>query len=81
MDADPESRVGSPYPLWFTVLKDKYGNYLETHRAEKDIPKFTLGKFSVFLSSCVHGPITCTPQEQDALSDVSHLNQSVGVLF
>jgi hypothetical protein len=75
LDADPESRIGSQYPLWYTVLKEKYSKYLLSYKDSApnstDVQKLTLGKFAVFLSSCVHGPITCNPEEIAALNEVS----------
>ncbi len=70
LDTDPDSRVGSQYPVWYSILKEKYTNYLLTFKDSGDIPKFTLGKFAVFLSSCIHGPITCEPNEIAALNEV-----------
>lgn len=73
IDADPESRIGSQFPQWFTVLKEKYVTHLTAFKETSELPKFTLGKFAVFLSSCVHGPITCTPDEIQALNEVCRI--------
>lgn len=73
IDPDPESRMGSPFPMWFNVLKDKYNQYIAidhaTHHHNK--ANFTIGKFSVFICLCIDGVVNCTPEEQICLSEVS----------
>ena len=72
MDPDPESKVGSALPVWYTTLKRKYERYLHDHQLIQPAhSKFTLGKFAVFLANCVEGSITITAEESDAFSEVN----------
>jgi len=77
VNQDPESHIGSPYPKWLLLLKNKYEKYRDSHKLAKganedsivefDSMKFTLGRFSVFLSCCAVKTIECSAEEWDAL--------------
>jgi len=85
INQDPESQIGSPYPMWFVILKKKYESHsLELHQAvvrhaeSPVVPangvKFTLGRFCVFLSHCVEKTVELSPEEWDALQEVGCLS-------
>lgn len=70
IDPDPERKIGSPFPGWYSILKNKYESYLVTHKLAGPNHKFTLGKFSVFVSLCLEKVIPVTPEEEQALCEV-----------
>jgi hypothetical protein len=84
INQDPESSIGSPYPRWFIVLKNKFEFYRESHKSmhigreemttatEYDTMKFTLGRFCVFLSSCLNKSIESNDEEWEAILEVSN---------
>lgn len=73
IDPDPESKLGSPLPLWYSLLKSKFENHLLTHKLAEHF-KFTLGKFAVFLANCLDATIPTTEEENDALAEVTKFN-------
>lgn len=81
LDPDPESKMGTPTPDWYMILKVKYLEYLESNKLLPERFKFTLGKFAVFLANCSDGSIKCTKQEMEALSKVIDASKDSKALF
>jgi hypothetical protein len=65
--------LGTPYPRFLTVLRDKYLAYAASQGKTSITSHFPLGKFSVFLTLCLAETIPCTIEEKDALQEVSFI--------
>lgn len=79
IEADPSSNVGSPYPKWLMILREKFEAVVAKEKADAAgessqvssvLQVFPLGKFSVFLCFGLHGRFEFSLQEKEALSEV-----------